>query len=203
MLFRRPCPGRPMLSGSDSSRGGSPLHYNLRRVNTGSVPLFRPSAWAKVTARPNVPETVWVRIPRETYRKDARIEISLRKVSGGFVSLAGLKLFQREFRDKGYELSVVGGSAQSVRKLRASPSPFTTRTSICYSLAVPGRATVDILDAAGRVVCKLVDAELEAGEHRVSWKSRDEQGRAVAAGVYFCRLQTPDAAAVDRVVLLR
>jgi hypothetical protein len=42
-----------------------------------------------------------------------------------------------------------------------------------------------------------------AGEHRAAWSGRDEQGRAVAAGVYFCRLQTPDAAAVDRVVLLR
>jgi hypothetical protein len=119
------------------------------------------------------------------------------------VSLAGLKLFQREFRDKGYELAVIGGSAQSVRTLRASPSPFRTRTSICYNLAAPGRARVDILDATGRVVCKLVDAELAAGEHRAAWSGRDEQGRAVAAGVYFCRLQTPDIAAIDRVVLLR
>jgi hypothetical protein len=161
------------------------------------------SPWAKVAARPNVPETVWVRIPRETYRKDTRVEFSLRRLTGGFVSLAGLKLFQREFRDKGYELAVFGGRAQSVHTLRASPSPFTTRTSICYSLAAPGRARIDMLDATGRVVCKLVDTELAAGEHRVSWKGRDGQGRAVAAGVYFCRLLTPDAAAIDRVVLLR
>ena len=119
------------------------------------------------------------------------------------MSLAGLKLFQREFRDKRYELSVVGGRAPSVRLLRASPSPFTARTSICYSLAAPGRARVDMLDATGRVVCKLVDAELAAGEYRVSWSGRDDQGRAVAAGVYFCRLQASDASAIDRVVLLR
>jgi hypothetical protein len=52
-------------------------------------------------------------------------------------------------------------------------------------------------------VSKLVDADLAAGEHRASWSGRDEQGRAVAAGVYFCRLQASDASAVDRVVLLR
>jgi hypothetical protein len=150
-----------------------------------------------------MPATAWVRVPREAYRKDARIEFGLRRISGDFVSLVGLKLFQREFQDKGYELAVIGGSAQSVRTLRASPSPFTTRTSICYSQAAPGRTRVDILDATGRVVCKLVDADLAAGEHRVAWNGRDKQGRAVAAGVYFCRLQAPDAAAIDRVVLLR
>ncbi|UCG43101.1 MAG: hypothetical protein JSU73_00355 [candidate division WOR-3 bacterium] len=161
------------------------------------------ATWTRVAFRPNVPETVWIRIPQQAYRKDARIEFSLRKVSGGFVSLAGLKLFQREFRDKGYELAVFGGSAPSVRQLRASPNPFRSQTAVRYGLALPGRARVDILDATGRVVCKLVDAELAAGEHRAAWKGRDERGRPVAAGVYFCRLQTPDAAAIDRVVLLR
>ncbi|UCG43259.1 MAG: hypothetical protein JSU73_01180 [candidate division WOR-3 bacterium] len=161
------------------------------------------TAWASVTARPYVPETVWVRIPQEVYRKDARIELSLRKPSGGFVSLAGLKLFQTESRGGGYELAVVGGRTPSVRSFHASQNPFSTRTAICYSLAAPGRARVDILDAAGRVVCKLVDAELAAGEHRAAWSGRDDQGRAVAAGIYFCRLQTSDAAAVDRVVMLR
>jgi hypothetical protein len=161
------------------------------------------ATWARVAFRPNVPETVWIRVPQQAYRKDAQVEFGLRRLKGEFVALAGLKLFQKEFRDKGYELAVVGGRAPSVRQFRASPNPFRTQTVIQYSLAAPCRARVDILDATGRVVCKLADAELAAGEHRVAWRGRDEQGRAVASGIYFSRLQTPDAAAIDRVVLLR
>jgi hypothetical protein len=119
------------------------------------------------------------------------------------VSLAGLKLFQTESRDKGYELAVFGGRAPSVRTLRVCANPFRSQTTIHYGLALPGRTRVDVLDATGRVVCRLVDADLASGEHRVAWSGRDEQGRAVAAGVYFCRLQAPDASFIDRVVLLR
>jgi hypothetical protein len=160
------------------------------------------SPWAKVTARPNVPETVWVRIPQQAYRKDARIEFSLRRISGASVSLAGLKLFQTESRDKGYELAVFGGRAPSVRSFRARPSLFTERTSLHYTLAVPGRVTVDIFDAAGRLVRGLVEEAQVAGLYDIPWDGRDDRGRRLPAGIYFCRLDTDGAARSTRVVIV-
>jgi flagellar hook assembly protein FlgD len=48
-----------------------------------------------------------------------------------------------------------------------------------------------------------VDASLPAGVHTYTWDGRDDQGREVASGVYFCRLQAGEFGAVERLVLVR
>ena len=44
---------------------------------------------------------------------------------------------------------------------------------------------------------------LKAGIHDVYWAGRDEQGRPVAAGVYFYRLTAGDQAIVRKMTLLQ
>lgn len=72
-----------------------------------------------------------------------------------------------------------------------------------FRLPVAGPAHLALYDVAGRRITGLVDANLAAGDHVVSWSGRDRAGRAVAHGVYFAVLR--HAAGVDRqrVVLLR
>jgi len=50
--------------------------------------------------------------------------------------------------------------------------------------------TVRILDAAGRVVRDLHRGWLPPGPHEVAWDGCDATGAAVAAGVYFCTLES-------------
>ncbi len=65
------------------------------------------------------------------------------------------------------------------------PNPFNPRTTIVFSLAQPGRASLKIYDLSGRVVATLRDELLSAGEHRVVWDGTDAAGHSVSAGTYF------------------
>jgi hypothetical protein len=69
------------------------------------------------------------------------------------------------------------------------PNPFTTNTSIEYTLGERMHAVVGIYDAAGRLVARLDQGTLGAGTHRVEWDGRDGSGNVVGSGVYFYRLE--------------
>ncbi|HEX7880839.1 MAG TPA: FlgD immunoglobulin-like domain containing protein, partial [Candidatus Eisenbacteria bacterium] len=59
-------------------------------------------------------------------------------------------------------------------------------------LAEPGPVTVDLFDVTGRKVKTLITGDLSAGTHELSWDGRDDAGRAVASGLYFYRVITPE-----------
>lgn len=71
----------------------------------------------------------------------------------------------------------------------SSPNPFSDLSVIRYTLPRAGEVTLEVHNMAGRRVRQLVRGELQcAGGHVVSWNGRDDRGRPVASGVYFCRL---------------
>ena len=69
----------------------------------------------------------------------------------------------------------------------ASNLPPRALTS-SFSFAIFARATAAVYSVAGRRVATLLDADLPAGWHPVTWNGRDGSGRPVAAGVYPLRL---------------
>lgn len=69
------------------------------------------------------------------------------------------------------------------------PNPFAGATEVRFRLARGGAASVSVYDASGRVVRRLVDAALPAGEQVAHWDGRDGTGRKVGAGLYFARLE--------------
>lgn len=69
-----------------------------------------------------------------------------------------------------------------------APNPFHAATDIAFALEEPGLVTLAVYDLIGRRVATLVEAPLAAGPHRAQWNGEDESGRAVASGVYVCRL---------------
>ena len=83
------------------------------------------------------------------------------------------------------------------------PNPFNSSTRIAYRLAAPGRVRLDIYNALGQPVRALVNRFQAAGEYRVSWDARDQQGATVAAGVYLTRLRHPDGMQTRRLLYLK
>ena len=71
------------------------------------------------------------------------------------------------------------------------PNPFNSRTQIAYRLAAPGLVRLAIYNALGQPVRTLVDQFQAAGAYQVAWNARDQQGAAVATGVYVTRLYYP------------
>jgi hypothetical protein len=68
------------------------------------------------------------------------------------------------------------------------PNPFNPTTMIGYDLPHAARVTLTVHDLLGREVSRLVDAEMAAGSHMVTWNGRTGTGVPAASGVYFCRM---------------
>jgi len=84
------------------------------------------------------------------------------------------------------------------------PNPFNENTVIRYSLLV-GRSAISlkIYNILGQEVRMLVDERQTPGYYSVLWDGKDDQGKDLASGVYFCKLEYGGFVAVRRLVLLR
>jgi hypothetical protein len=84
----------------------------------------------------------------------------------------------------------------------AYPNPFRGRTNLQLALARDGHVQVAVYDLVGRRVRTLVNGTLVAGTQTLAWDGRDDGGRAVAAGLYMVRFDTPGAQQSRRLVLM-
>jgi len=73
------------------------------------------------------------------------------------------------------------------------PNPFTETTTIRYYLEQDGFARLKVFDVTGREVTTLDDAYREGGH----WYSATFDGRGLAGGMYYYRLQVEGFAGVD------
>jgi len=85
----------------------------------------------------------------------------------------------------------------------ARPNPVRGATAIDFSLARPERVVLEICDVSGRSVARLLDAPRPAGVNRVAWDGTDARGRAMAPGVYYCRLRAGEAEASRPLLVVR
>ena len=83
------------------------------------------------------------------------------------------------------------------------PNPFARGTQILYQTPERCRVRVAVYDASGRLVYCIVDETLDPGYYRSLWNGSDSEGRNVNAGVYFCRLETPNLRLSRKVLRLK
>lgn len=83
------------------------------------------------------------------------------------------------------------------------PNPFNPTTLIRFELPVRAHVRLHVFDVQGRLVRTLIDDELQPGSREVAWNGRDNDGRNVASGIYFYRLETPHTLVARKMVLLR
>lgn len=91
----------------------------------------------------------------------------------------------------------------SLRLSAPHPNPLLNRSTIEFDLPHAQPVRLAIHDVAGRQVRVLQDGALTAGRHHRLWDGTDEQGRSVAAGVYFARLEAGADHAAASIVVLR
>ncbi len=105
-------------------------------------------------------------------------------------------------RDTGYGVAEEKPSLPPMASglhLQPMPGWFDIR----YSIALPCRVDLSVYDLMGREVKRLVAEKQPAGQHSVVWNCQDHDGRFVARGVYFIRLDTPAVRNVRKVVVTR
>ena len=84
----------------------------------------------------------------------------------------------------------------------ARPNPCVRRTSIAFALPQASDVRLGVYDARGRRVRELVATTVAPGRHTVDWTGADDDGRALANGIYFVRFDAGAYHAISRVVLL-
>lgn len=80
------------------------------------------------------------------------------------------------------------------------PNPFSSSTAISYTLNKQSDAKVTIYDVLGRKIRTFNVGFQVAGSYGIVWNGRDDFGKVVAPGVYFCRLQSNGEAQTMKMV---
>lgn len=91
-----------------------------------------------------------------------------------------------------------GASAHRVALAAPSPNPFSELSRLSFTLPERKAVRLAIYDVSGRLVRTLVDDELAAGAHHMTWDGRSGEGSRCGSGIYFARLNTVDGTAASR-----
>jgi hypothetical protein len=92
---------------------------------------------------------------------------------------------------------------ESFRLSQNYPNPFNNATRIEYDLPTASRVSIDVYNVLGQKVTNLVDETKPAGLYDVIWGGTDDDGDAVASGVYFYRLVAGEQVAARKMMLLK
>jgi len=83
------------------------------------------------------------------------------------------------------------------------PNPFNPQTTIEFALAGAGAVELAVFDLRGRLVKALDRESRPAGHYRATWNGRDDAGRAMPTGTYFCRLVTSQGIQTEKLTLAK
>jgi hypothetical protein len=84
-----------------------------------------------------------------------------------------------------------------------APNPSTVVTTVRFGLPERVGVLLEVFDLAGRRVATLADGPREAGWNEAAWDLTGRDGRRVASGVYFVRLEAGGASAVGKIVVTK
>ncbi len=86
--------------------------------------------------------------------------------------------------------------------LRIYPNPFNPSLTIDWRIPQAGMCQLSIHDLRGRTLKVLLEQELPAGDHQLTWNGKDAQGRWVASGLYLLRVVSRGTMLWRKVTLL-
>ena len=83
------------------------------------------------------------------------------------------------------------------------PNPFNPITKISFNLPNDSEVKIAIFNIKGQKVKTLVNEQLPAGKHSVTWNGIDQNNSQVGSGVYFYNLQTKDFNSTKKMILIK
>ncbi len=82
----------------------------------------------------------------------------------------------------------VAGLPQEFALLQNYPNPFNPTTTITYDIIEPSHVRLSIFNVLGQEVAALVDGDVEAGSHSITWNSSNTEGLQLSSGIYIYRM---------------
>ncbi len=83
------------------------------------------------------------------------------------------------------------------------PNPFNPETDISYALPTDCQVKLTIYNVAGQNVRTLVDEQQTAGFKTIHWNGKDNEGKEVASGVYFYKIQAGVFTEARKMILMK
>jgi len=83
------------------------------------------------------------------------------------------------------------------------PNPFNPATVIMFDVPVRTEVSLKVFNVRGQLVNTLISEELPPGTHHVRWNGTNNDGRPVASGVYFYRMDAEDYQKTQKMILLK
>ncbi len=91
---------------------------------------------------------------------------------------------------------------QNSGSLENFPNPFTNQTNIEFELSKRAQLSLEIYTLNGQKIKQLIDSEMSAGKHTISWNARDERNIQVVPGIYVCRMLVANQPEISRQMLV-
>lgn len=70
------------------------------------------------------------------------------------------------------------------------PNPFTAGTAVSYQIKESKHVKIEIFNTKGQKVRTLTNSIAMKGKHNLNWDGKDDEGKSIGSGVYYCRMQT-------------
>lgn len=95
------------------------------------------------------------------------------------------------------------GGTSGIHLAGSYPNPGLGSSRIRFTLPAPTAVSLSIYDVSGRLVRRLVDGQMPAGEHDIQWDGSDGSGHEVATGLYLYRLDAEGHRRTGKAALIR
>ena len=113
-----------------------------------------------------------------------------------------LGVYRREIFTSIEEPGVVQGLV-NFQLFQNYPNPFNSTTIIPFEIGQSGHISIKVFNILGEEVITLLDENISAGRHSVSWNGRSSDGREVSSGVYFLKLEAGDVIQSHKMMIIR
>jgi subtilisin family serine protease len=89
-------------------------------------------------------------------------------------------------------------------KVYNCPNPCRGTGTIIYALLPPeGEATLQIFTATGLLVRSFSRFRIDGDKRFISWDGKNQQGKPVASGIYFCRVRSGQFEAAGKIAVVK
>lgn len=83
------------------------------------------------------------------------------------------------------------------------PNPFTSSTTIKYTVEDPSQVQLDVFDLSGKKIKTLVNEFQNAGTKSVTWDAKDQTGAVVSPGIYIYCLRIGNKEYYNKMVYIK
>jgi len=145
-------------------------------------------------------KAIYASLPIEALTTNTPGRLSRTKFIGRCLNWFGIQTF---YKVAGEAVSEAGLVNDVALLYQAFPNPFSSNTTISFSLPASGNVSLKVYNVAGQLVKTICDEQRPAGVQKITWNGNDEYGNKVSNGIYLYRLVTKDQNQTKKVIVLR